>query len=87
VLKGFTAAEKAVQVRMHYLGPLYCAAPELARPLIGRLIRGPFPLWLAQAVGRPYELYRIATQLSREAIPKTPGALFRIAVDSVRYMT
>ena len=87
VLKCFTAAEKAVQVRMLHLGPLYCAGPGLARPLIRRLIRGPFPLWLAHAVGRPYGMYRIATRIIREAIPRTPGALFRIAVDSVRYVT
>jgi hypothetical protein len=85
VLKCFTAAEKAVQVRMFHLGPLYCAVPDLARPLIHRLIRGPLPLWLTHAIGRPYALYRTATRYIPEAIPKTPGVLFRIVVDSVRY--
>jgi anaerobic magnesium-protoporphyrin IX monomethyl ester cyclase len=86
VLKCFTAAEKAVQVRMCHLGPLYCTLPDLARPLIHRLIRGPFPLSLTHAVGRPYMVYQLATRIFREAIPKTPGALFRIVVDSVRYL-
>jgi hypothetical protein len=87
VLKCFTAAEKAVQVRMFHLGPLYCTVPDLARPLIRRLIRGPFPLSLAHAVGTPYLLYLIATQVIRGvAIPKTPGALFRMVVDNVRHI-
>jgi radical SAM superfamily enzyme YgiQ (UPF0313 family) len=85
VLKCFTAAEKAVQVRMFHLGPLYCTVPDLARPLIRRLIRGPFPIWLASAVGRPYVLYLITRRVFREmTIPKTPGALFRIVVDRER---
>jgi radical SAM superfamily enzyme YgiQ (UPF0313 family) len=86
VLKCFTAAEKAVQVRMLHLGPLYCAVPDLARPLIHRLIRGPFPLWLAYAVGRPYVVYRLATRFIRDAIPRTPGALLRMMVDSMRHI-
>ena len=86
VLKCFSAVEKAVQVRMCHLGPLYCTLPGLARPLIHRLIRGPFPLSLTHAVGRPYMVFQLATRIFREAIPKTPGALFRIVVDSVRHL-
>ena len=36
-------------------------------------------------MSRSYAQYRTTTRYIPDAIPKTPGVLFRIVVDSVRY--
>jgi hypothetical protein len=51
------------------------------------MIKAPLPLSAAYALGAPYMVYRIATRILWQGIPKTPGSLARLVLDSVRYLS
>jgi radical SAM superfamily enzyme YgiQ (UPF0313 family) len=87
LLDCFSPKEKAIQARICYLGPIYCTAPEPLKPFIKALIKAPLPLSVAYALGAPYMVYRIATRIFWQGIPKTPGGLARLVLDSVRYLS
>jgi len=84
-LNCYTEREKRVQARMCYLGSMYCAAPRPLVPLVRRMINGPLPLGLARAVGFGYAIYRTATRIFPQGIPRTPRAIARTIVDGVRH--
>jgi anaerobic magnesium-protoporphyrin IX monomethyl ester cyclase len=86
-LQCFTEREKATQLRLCYLGPMYCHAPRPLAALVRAAIKLPVPHSIAHLAGATYMAYRIATRIFPEAIPRTPGAILRIVVDTIRYLS
>jgi radical SAM superfamily enzyme YgiQ (UPF0313 family) len=86
-LRCFTEREKAIHMRIYYLGPMYCNAPSVLAPLVRAAIKAPVPLSIAHLAGATYMAYRIATRIFPEAIPRRPEAIFRIVVDTIRYLS
>jgi anaerobic magnesium-protoporphyrin IX monomethyl ester cyclase len=87
LLDCFSPREKKIQARLCYLGPMYCTAPAPLKPLIRALMKAPLPPSVAYALGLPYTFYRTTTRIFWQGIPKTPGSLAQLALDSLRYFS
>jgi len=83
----FSPREKQTQLSICYLGPIYCAAPSFFRPILLRLIRANLPYPLVKFIGANYMIYRIATRVFTEGIPRTPRSFFRLVYETVRYLS
>lgn len=85
-LNSYDKREKGVQARIACLGAMYCTAPKFALPLVRGMIRKPvLPLWLAQKLGHSYTVFRIATRLFPQAIPRSPPTIARVAWEGIRH--
>ena len=86
VLKSYSQREKEIQARICFLGPIFCFVPEFLVPFMCFLMRSRVPLRLANRIGLTYRHYLHATRIFPQAIPRSPGSLFRLVCDTFKVL-
>ncbi len=83
VLKCYSKKEKETQLRIAYLGTLFCCVPKFLAPFIYKLIKSNLSPKLC-LVGKMYLYYRIAVRIFPLAIPRNPKTLLYIIRDTLK---
>ncbi|MFA5070503.1 MAG: radical SAM protein [Patescibacteria group bacterium] len=84
VLNNYTEDEKDWQIRLAYLGPLFCALPDFFLPVFKFLLKlklTKFYIW----IGSIYTSYITYAKTFPGILPRQPVKLFKIVRDAVRY--
>lgn len=84
VLNCYSPAEKKTQLRMAFLGTLFCCMPMFLSSIIKKLIFSNLNLTLCLVIGKSYVYYRIMTRIYRHSIPLSPFALFYLFIDTLK---
>ena len=84
VLKSYTQREKEIQAKMAYLGTLYVYAPSFLLPFLRFLMRGKFPVGLANRIGLTHTHYRVATRIFPQSIPRSPKMFMQLVRDTFK---
>ncbi len=80
----YSKKEKETQLRIMYLGALFCHVPEFFVPLMYRLIKSNMSLKLCKLIGETYQHYCFATKIFPQSIPKNPKNLFYVIRDTFK---
>jgi radical SAM superfamily enzyme YgiQ (UPF0313 family) len=84
VMKCYSKEEKETQLRITYLGALFCHVPRFFVPLIFKLIKSKISLKLCRLIGEPYQHYCWSTKIFPQAFPRKLKSLFYIVKDTFR---
>ncbi len=84
ILNCYSDKEKAIQVRLQHLGPLFTTLPKWLSPLLYFLIKLPLTA-LYHKIGALFEVYILSTKVFKNIYPKNPIVFFKIAFDSIKY--
>ena len=84
VFNHFSQEEKRIQLRIVYLGTMYCLVPSFLAPVIYKMIVRNTNLTFASLVGRIFTTLTISINIFPYIIPRSPKYLWRLLIDTVR---
>ncbi len=84
VLNCYSKTEKETQLRILYLGGIFCHVPQLLVPLIDWLIKSNVSLKFCKFIGETYQHYCWATKIFPQSIPKNPKIFFYVIRDTFK---
>lgn len=84
VLKCYSKKEKETQLRISYLGALYCHAPRFLAPLICKLIKSNVSLKICRLIGEPYQHFCWSTKIFPQVFPRKLTHLLHVIKDTFK---
>jgi len=83
-LNCYTHKEKEIQLRITYLGTIFCFVPGFLVPLMYKIIKSNLSLKICLYIGNTYQIYRDGTRVYRWAFPRNIKSLFNLMIDSIK---